>query len=77
MENKQKIDTKIKFLYETFSQQSDIYREAIIEAYYKLFASDKYSLEDYIKLDYTPAEIIDDLAMVLYEVEKVKENEEI
>lgn len=64
------LDTKSKYLYENFRQVLDIYQDAIINCYETLF-NGKLSDE---KL--TPAELADNLAMCMYEIED-KMNEQL
>lgn len=59
-----RFDTKSKFLYENAKQFSDIYCEAILEAYEKTFNGSIRGEQ------FTPAEIIDDLACFMYEYEE-------
>lgn len=73
---KDNLKTKGGVLYETFRQLAGIYKDVIVEVYNGYFA-DCTSGVDRSRL--SPANIIDDLATVMYEIEerKLKNGEEI
>lgn len=58
-----KFDTKTRFLYENFRQMLDIYKEPICIAYEKVFNG------SLVNENLSPAELCDNLAMVMYEIE--------
>lgn len=73
VKNDDVFDIKVKFLYETGRNVADCYKSAILEAYDKIFRIPQEIIdednEDPIG-ELTPAEIIDNLACVMYEVEE-------